>query len=332
MPKIEALDRLKSQLLASGVQQKNQPLYQVINQLIDFLRQSINEVQGQIDEINNPPVTPVTNISNLPMPMALDFEPIEDLNPLGMMPGPQVTCCPKSTALGNFYWVPEEFEYKEVPSMVTLLNANSIPETAIADGTILARVAANENISGQWLFSNPVNSFEAASPQIIFKDTGGGVDMKYSRLIFTGNQIFLQLLDDAFGGATTVFHITRNGSQVNSFLLDSALSFTAQVAVTLASDQTAWNPTSLGFTVFYSITGTAAWVIRGITAQITGTVLILHNAGTFNIVIRREDGAASAANRITMQSAIAGITMTPGDSVMLFYSGLTSRWILISGF
>lgn len=42
MPNIASLDRLKSQLLTSGIQEKNQALYQIINQLIDFLRQSID--------------------------------------------------------------------------------------------------------------------------------------------------------------------------------------------------------------------------------------------------------------------------------------------------
>lgn len=36
------LDRLKAQLLQSGIQQKNQPLYQVVNQLIDAVRQGFD--------------------------------------------------------------------------------------------------------------------------------------------------------------------------------------------------------------------------------------------------------------------------------------------------
>jgi len=42
------LDRLKVSLLKSGLQQKDQPLYQVINQLIDFLRKSIGLLQEAI--------------------------------------------------------------------------------------------------------------------------------------------------------------------------------------------------------------------------------------------------------------------------------------------
>jgi len=52
MPNIQALDRLKSQLLISGIQEKNQPLYQVINQLIDFLRQTINTTTAEIAVIS----------------------------------------------------------------------------------------------------------------------------------------------------------------------------------------------------------------------------------------------------------------------------------------
>src|SRR5262245_25269579 len=47
MPDIEALDRLKSQLLTSGLQERNNALWQVINQLIDFLRRNIDTVTAQ---------------------------------------------------------------------------------------------------------------------------------------------------------------------------------------------------------------------------------------------------------------------------------------------
>lgn len=44
MAYISALDRLQSQLLTSGLQERNQALYQVISQLIQFLRQTIDEI------------------------------------------------------------------------------------------------------------------------------------------------------------------------------------------------------------------------------------------------------------------------------------------------
>ncbi len=50
---VPQLDRLKSQLLTSGLQQRNQALYQVINQLIDVLRQGLDDVESQINNIVN---------------------------------------------------------------------------------------------------------------------------------------------------------------------------------------------------------------------------------------------------------------------------------------
>ena len=50
MPNIVSLDRLQSQLLTSGLQEKNFPLYQVISQLIGFLRQTIDETAIAISE------------------------------------------------------------------------------------------------------------------------------------------------------------------------------------------------------------------------------------------------------------------------------------------
>ncbi len=44
MPDIVSLERLKSQLMTSGIQQQNIALFQIINQLIDYLRQTIDVV------------------------------------------------------------------------------------------------------------------------------------------------------------------------------------------------------------------------------------------------------------------------------------------------
>lgn len=51
-------DRLKSQLLTSGLSQQNQPLFQVINQLIDAMRQSISTSDRKLGELTS-------NVSNI---------------------------------------------------------------------------------------------------------------------------------------------------------------------------------------------------------------------------------------------------------------------------
>jgi hypothetical protein len=56
------LDRLKVTLLKSGLQQKDQPLYQVINTLIDFLRKSFGLLEADIAAISGS-VVPITHPS-----------------------------------------------------------------------------------------------------------------------------------------------------------------------------------------------------------------------------------------------------------------------------
>lgn len=48
------LDRLQAQLLTSGLSQRNQPLYQVIHELIKAVRQGFNEIEGDIVAITTP--------------------------------------------------------------------------------------------------------------------------------------------------------------------------------------------------------------------------------------------------------------------------------------
>lgn len=67
---IPQLDRLQAQLLTSGLSQKNNALYQVIDQLIKALRQGLDEVESQLTIISNPsPPSPsgTTIISGMPM-------------------------------------------------------------------------------------------------------------------------------------------------------------------------------------------------------------------------------------------------------------------------
>jgi hypothetical protein len=49
---VPQLDRLKSQLLTSGLQEKNQALFQVINQLIDTMRQGMNTLNSSISAVS----------------------------------------------------------------------------------------------------------------------------------------------------------------------------------------------------------------------------------------------------------------------------------------
>lgn len=78
----EVIDRLKAQLLTSGLSQKNSSLYQVINQLIDALRQGLNEIETQVAAITpGPTVTSGTTIiSGMPLSSISDDNQETDWN------------------------------------------------------------------------------------------------------------------------------------------------------------------------------------------------------------------------------------------------------------
>jgi hypothetical protein len=77
----ETIDRLKAQLLTSGLSQQNQPLFQVINLLIDAVRQSLSGVvaltssggaagpQGPIGESGPTPMFDFEGIDEIPYPL-----------------------------------------------------------------------------------------------------------------------------------------------------------------------------------------------------------------------------------------------------------------------
>lgn len=87
---IPQLDRLKAQLLTSGLSQKDQPLFQIINQLIDALRQGITELEGHIVTITNniaPPSTVGVIITNRGL-ISSDEGFNEGMESVMMIPGP----------------------------------------------------------------------------------------------------------------------------------------------------------------------------------------------------------------------------------------------------
>jgi hypothetical protein len=70
----DTIDRLKAQLLTSNLSQRNHTLYQVINQLIDALRQGLNEIETQVAAITPAPSpAPSSPIINTGMPLSLDY-------------------------------------------------------------------------------------------------------------------------------------------------------------------------------------------------------------------------------------------------------------------
>lgn len=87
---VPSLDRLKAQLLTSGLSEKNQPLFQIINQLIDNMRQGLNQLQSSITSLTpsggGTSGTVITNGSGM---MVTDFSEQNSSDGFPGIPGPQ---------------------------------------------------------------------------------------------------------------------------------------------------------------------------------------------------------------------------------------------------
>jgi len=70
--------------------------------------------------------------------------------------------------------------------------------------------------------------------------------------------------------------------------------------------------------------------ITGFANGFNGKLLIIHNIGSFNIVLNHLSASSVAANRMILGNAAASITILPNDSVTLQYDNSSLRWRLIS--
>ncbi len=86
MATTQQIDRLKSQLLTSGVQQQNQALFQVIDQLINSLRATAQDVNN-ITSGGGGSSSTVINITN-GAPTLVAFDGIDGQDGISNLPGP----------------------------------------------------------------------------------------------------------------------------------------------------------------------------------------------------------------------------------------------------
>jgi hypothetical protein len=102
-------------------------------------------------------------------------------------------------------------------------NLTGITEASITDSTILARVAANEAITGAWAFSNAdgirINNTE---PFAWFNESSATANEAKWRLRADGDVFYLQTINDAESAAATVFSVGRTGTVVDNFTVSAA--------------------------------------------------------------------------------------------------------------
>lgn len=225
----------------------------------------------------------------------------------------------------------------------------AIEEAVITDANILARIAADETISGGWAFTGGATRFQHVNPvQFQLLETDGPANEKWWRVLLSVGEMLIQGLDDSFAGQTTLIKFTRNGTTLSNieFYIAGVLKaswdtvglnqpagvrFSGQVAVSVGADQTAWNPTGLGTNFLLVVTPSQGGLnIRGILAQPAGTLLCLYFNTTLTVNFTFEDGSATVTNRLTLPGGVT-LTTVAYQSITFIYDTVGGgRWRLIA--
>ena len=96
----------------------------------------------------------------------------------------------------------------------------------------------------------------------------------------------------------------------------------------IVASQNDYNPTGLLTANTLRLSTGSALNITGISnAGDQGRLLVIHNVGASNLILKDEDAGSSAANRFALA---ADITLQPDQVTQLWYDGTNSRWRAVS--
>ncbi len=88
-----------------------------------------------------------------------------------------------------------------------------------------------------------------------------------------------------------------------------------------------YSPTGLSTASVLRLSTDASRDLTGIQGGADGRVLVLHNVGSFDVVLK-DDATSTAANRFQLN---ADITVAPNQSTVIQYDSTSSRWRVIGG-
>lgn len=96
----------------------------------------------------------------------------------------------------------------------------------------------------------------------------------------------------------------------------------------ITAHQNDYNPTGLSGATALRLSSDASRNLTGLAGGADGRLLILHNVGAQDIVLKDEDAASAAANRFALTG---DVTLMPDTVVALQYDATSARWRVIGG-
>lgn len=187
-------------------------------------------------------------------------------------------------------------------------------------GTIFSNAVATVGSSSTFTidYNNGNDAFKVTDASGIFMYAPAaagnvGVDTSGAAMIFGSNNL---IVDSAGINSTGQFKLSSGTLKLNSVLAPAQIT----------ADQNNYNPSGLNTAAILRLSSDASRNITGITAptaDTAGHVLIIHNTGSFNIVLKNEDANSTATNRLALA---ADVTITPNQSHTLVYDATSTRW------
>jgi hypothetical protein len=214
-------------------------------------------------------------------------------------------------------------------------NLTGLLEANIADGSILARVASAEIITGGWTigngatigilaFNTPALSNSGitfaqdgvANGQIVQSNAGSFWDAPGTHTWRTVAGVTRASLTSA-GLFTAAGGVTNQGAEINSNTISpGALS---------TGNNNNYAPTGITDAFLIRLDGGAGSpVLTGLSGGTAGKEVILCRVAGSGISITAEDANSSAANRFT--TALTLLAVADGDCIRFVYDGTSQRW------
>jgi len=95
----------------------------------------------------------------------------------------------------------------------------------------------------------------------------------------------------------------------------------------ITANQNNYDPTGLSAASVLRLSTDASRDITGLAGGADGRLIIIHNVGSFNIVLKDESASSSAGNRFALS---ADVTLAPDNVAALQYDSTSSRWRAVS--
>lgn len=95
----------------------------------------------------------------------------------------------------------------------------------------------------------------------------------------------------------------------------------------ITTDQNNYSPSGWNNNTTLRLSSDTARNITGIGSQGEGTILFIHNIGSFNITLKDESTSSTDINRFAFPS---DVIIAPDNTATIKYDGVTNRWRLIS--